>query len=460
MKVQKQMSMAIILCFLITGIATAADNPETLIKTVAEVSQLIPVTQKSPEQRWQNFLNNKGWDKGLSEGGVIIVPRRELIISSASAFTKVRLGQPGWVESRVAAFEQAEMEAKTKIIRYLAETVDVQRSLKMLEHAVWQDGDVNKVKNLNEVAETLKRIGKKALILTESKLDNVLQKIDPDYDPAKYDNKSVEELQVIAEDMFNRQVKAVAMKTLIGVTQLYSAEDAVGTNEYQVLVGVIWSPNLNRLAMSLFNDEYNIPLVSPGQRLSEQIPADDLALLGTMGTRIVIDENGQYAVMAYGQAQPRHTSSSRRQAAVHQAKQIAANRARGQIVNFIREGMILHETELSDELSQEFSDDTIGTQTLRDYQKSIQGKRVKVKLRGLRVLKEWSMEHPLTTQPVAGAVVAWSPASADLSKQADETMQVRANKQMSKGAAQKNRKSAKSSVAPDLESINIDTSAY
>jgi len=81
-------------------------------------------------------------------------------------------------------------------------------------------------------------------------------------------------------------------------------------------------------------------------------------------------------------------------------------------------------------------------------------------LRGLRVLKEWSMEHPVTTQQVAGAVVAWSPASADLSKQADETMRIRPTKKLTKAATQGNGQSAKASVAPDLESMNIDTSAY
>ncbi len=451
--------ITVCLCFSFTMSAVAEDNPEALIKTVADATREVPVIKETPDQRWQNFLTERGWDVGLSDGGVIFIPERELIICSSSAFTKVRLGQPGWVESRVAAFEMAEMDAKMKIIRYLSETVETKRSLALLENAVWNDGDVDKVKELNDVEESLKRIGKKSVALAEKTLDKALEKLDPDYDPAKYEGKSSEELQVITEDLFKRQIKTVAMGTLIGVTPLYSAEGDSGEGEYQVLVGVIWSPKLNRLAMSLFNDEYNIPKVKPGKRLSEQIPANDLTLLSTVGTRIVIDENGEYAVLAYGQAQPRRTGPGRKQAALHQAKQIAANRARAQLVNFIREGMTLKDSEIAQELSREFSDMTFGTETVRNYQKKINGKKVKVKLSGLRVLKEWSFAHPSTGQQVAGAVLSWSPASADLSKQAGEMMKQSMHPKAAKAKSSEVAGGTQGN-GPALQSMDVDTSAY
>jgi len=207
----------------------------------------------------------------------------------------------------------------------------------------------------------------------------------------------------------------------MGATQIYSAEGKIG-NEYQVLVGVIWTPKLNRLAMSLMNDEYNIPPVKPGKKLSQQIPIKDNILLGTFGTRIVIDENGHYAVLAHAQAQPRRSSPNRTQAALQTAKQIAGDRARAMIVNYVKEGMTMRNEEDSQELSREFSDMTVGTETLRQYKHSISGRKVKVQLRGIRVLKEWSMAHPESGQTVAGAIIAWSPSSASLSKYIDSTM--------------------------------------
>lgn len=457
MKLKKMVTILAIFCVFITGKAIAEDNPEVLVKTVAEATLMEVVGNETPEQLWQNFLRSKGWDSELSEGGVIIIPDRELIISSATVFTRVGIGQPGWVESRIAAYEQAEMEAKTKIIRYLAESVATSRSLSMMEHAVWNDDDVDKIKNLNEAEQILHRIANKSMALTEGTLDQALQKIDPDYDLAKYEGESLEDLQVITEDTFRRQIRSVAMKTLIGVTPLYSAESSVGGNEYQVLVGVIWSPKLNRLAMNLFNDEYNIPKVNPGKTVARQIPDNHILLLSTVGTRIVIDENGQYAVMAYAQAQPRRAGASRKEAALQQAGQVAANRARAMIVNFIREGMTLRESEGSQELSREFSDMTVGTETVRDYQKKIKGKKVKVKLTGLRVLKEWSDKHPATGQQVAGAVVAWTPASSKLSKSADQMMKSRpGDKENVQGGIMP----GKSAETPSMESMEVDTSVY
>jgi hypothetical protein len=453
MKFWAMMAVLVLSHAVIIGTATAEDTPEDLVKTVAEATQTVPVAETTPVQRWRKFLQGKGWDAGLAEGGVLFIADRGIIISSGSAYTMVQPGQPGWIESRIAAFENAEMDAKGKIIRYLVETIETKRSLTILENAVFADGDVKQVQRLNEVADIMERIGEKSLALTEASLDSALRKLDQDYDPAKYEGKTAGELQTIAENLFKRQVKAVAMGTLIGASSLYSTE-GFDENQYQVLVGVIWTPKLNRLAMSLFNDVYNIPAVTPGKSLTKQIPADELTLLGTVGTRIVIDENGQYAVMAYGQAQPRRAAPGRKQSALHQAKQIAANRARGQLVNYIREGIALRDTEISQELSREFSDLTVGTEIMREYRKSIQGKNVKVTLSGLRILKEWSMKHPVTGQMVAGAVMAWSPAAAMQSKQAAEVMR---NKPM---ATDKSVPVSAPLEDKVIESMPVDTSAY
>jgi hypothetical protein len=201
------------------------------------------------------------------------------------------------------------------------------------------------------------------------------------------------------------------------------------------------------------NDEYNIPAVTPGKPLAEHMPTDEAVLIGSAGAKIVVDEKGQYAVMAYGQAQPRRAAPGRELAAIQDANQIAANRARAAIVNFIQEGLTLRESELSEELSREFSDMTFGTEVVREYQKKITGKNVKVKLSGLRVIKEWNAKHPETGQDVAGTVIAWTPSSAQMSKAAAAAME---NQQT--GEASTGTQPGKDSK--QLESMKVDTSAY
>lgn len=434
------------------GHAWAEDTPDKILQTSEEASQKTPAaTAVNLNEKWRAFVEAQGWPVEDTENGVLHA--QDKIIASAKVSVNIGLGQPGWVESRVVAYERAEMEAKAKIIRSLVETTETKRTLAVLENAVFQDGDIDKIKDLNEVAETLDRIGKKALALTEGSLDSALRKLDPDYDPEKYKKNTPEDLKIIVQNQFTRQVRGIAMKTLIGVTPIYSAEARMGGNEYQVLVGVIWSPKLNQLALSLMNDEYNIPVVGPGKPLAEHLPSDEAALIGTMGTRIVVDDKGHYAVMAYGQAQPRKAAVGRELAALQDASQIAANRARAALVNFIQEGLTLRESELGDELTREFSDMTVGTELVRDYRKIISGKNVKVKLSGLRVIKEWDAKHPETGQPVAGTVIAWSPSSASVSKEASATMDNQAAREGV--AAPQLQKDSK-----PIESMKVDTSAY
>jgi hypothetical protein len=318
-------TMLLTTIFLATGYAHSEDSPGKTLQASEDAAQKKEVVAAvNLNEKWRAFVEAQGWPVEETENGVIHV--QDKIIASAKISVNVGLGQPGWVDSRVVAFERAEMEAKAKIIRSLVETTETKRTLEVLENAAWQDGDVNKVKELNEVADTLDRIGKKTLALTEGSLDAALRKLDPNYDPEKYKGKSIEDLKKIAENKFSRQVQGIAMKTLIGATSIYSAEGKISKGEYQVLVAVIWSPKLNRLALSLMNDEYNIPAVAPGKPLAEHLPKDEAALIGTMGTKIVVDDKGQYAVMAYGQAQPRKAASGRELAAIQDANQIAANR--------------------------------------------------------------------------------------------------------------------------------------
>jgi len=450
----KYLHLIIITLFVVfhTVYAVAAnDNPEEILKKAAvaeKTMEEIPLVQG-----WKGFVQNMNLGVQIEEGVVITVPDRHMRLSYGESFTKVGIGQPGWIESRVAAFEQAELEAKMKIIRSFEEDMTPERSLEHLENATWSDGTIREIKELGQVAETLSRLGKKTLALTEASLDRALEKVDPDYNPEKYVNKTPAELKIITEDLFKRKIRSTALQTLIGVTPVYSAEREIG-GAYTVMVGVIWSPKLNRLAMSLMNDEYSIPAVSKGKKVVDHLPKG-LGLLPQYGTRIVIDDKRHYVVMAYAQAQPRRTAPSRVQIALHDAKKVAANRARAQIINFIQEGLALNDEEVGQELSREYSDMMIGTETLRQIKHQITSRRKKVKLKGVYVLKEWHVKHPESGQDVVGSVVVWSPSSTEMSR---KIMRAMKNRPKSKSPVKlQNKPRGKSTT---LESMPVDTSAY
>jgi hypothetical protein len=433
----------------------AEDNPAEVLQvgtsSITEKNETLPLKEK-----WKEFVNNQKWGESKYSEGVMLFEGRDLIVASGTSFVSVGIAQPGWVESRIIAFEQAELDAKVKIIRFLSEDVDTSRSLSYMENATWNDGTIEEIKQLNDVSETLKRIGKKTLDLADASLDQALQKMDPDYDKEKYANISSAKKHTILEQKFKRKIRNVTFQTTIGITPVYNNEGKID-GAYEVIVGVVWSPNLNRLAQGLFNKTYTMKKAAPGKSIDE-ILKDSKLLMSNYGTHITIDENGDFIVLAYAQAAPRSTSPSRRASAVHDAKEVASNRARAMIVNYIREGLAFSSSEQSQELLREFSDQTVGVEILREVSRKIKGQKTKVNLRGLRQVKEWAEKHPETEQWIAGVVIAWSPTSMKASQKMEEVM--RAKPSASKETTVKKESSQEDLSPVDLSSVPVNTSAY
>jgi hypothetical protein len=432
----------------------AEDQPDAVLAAAAAKPA---VYSSKVEDDWKAFLAQQGYGDGWQSGGVLYIEDRDLVFASASEFTRVGVGQPGWVESRIAAFEQAELSAKAKIIRFIANTATAERSTSLLEKSAWSDGSAAEAQELSKAAKMLSSIGQKSLQLTEASLDNALKAIDPDYRSDK--QLDVAAKKTVLEERFSRKLENLAMRTSVGIVPVHSGEGPVGA-QYQVLVGMAWSPKLNRVAMSLFNKEYNIPPTGSGKRAEDYIPTDRDGLVAMLGARVVKDEKGDFMVMAYGQAQPRPAPAERAQSAAQLAKEIAAERARGQLVNFVREGIAMSSDERSTELSREFSDMTVGTETMREVRRRIDAKGEKLELKGLRVATEWVADHPASGQPVAGAVVVWSPTGAKTAAKMTEAMDAAQRESTAPPARE-----AASTTTPKpeeraLKAPAVDTGAY
>ena len=118
------------------GHAWAEDTPDKILQTSEEASQKTPAaTAVNLNEKWRALVEAQGWPVEDTENGVLHA--QDKIIASAKVSVNIGLGQPGWVESRVVAYERAEMEAKAKIIRSLVETTETKRTLAVLENAVF-----------------------------------------------------------------------------------------------------------------------------------------------------------------------------------------------------------------------------------------------------------------------------------------------------------------------------------
>ena len=140
------------------------------------------------QERWEDFVKRRGWDQHrvLGIGGLFHIEDEQMIISQATATTRVRVGQPGWIESRVFAYERAEMDAKGKIVKFISQQTGADRSFNLSTDNAWNDGARVDYETLSEGQELGERLRGKSARALERSIDAINRKLDPEYDQDAY----------------------------------------------------------------------------------------------------------------------------------------------------------------------------------------------------------------------------------------------------------------------------------
>ena len=446
----------LVCAILLAGNAWATDDAGELVNDAARATPPLQLDPDTLEDRWMEWVNNQPWGAGRFSGSVQEFSERGIFVSYGTAYVRTRMGQPGWIESRMIAYEQADLEARSHLVDVWSQNLGVGRRLDFTENPDFRDGVVQDMKDIGEIRRTLNRWGKKAVRLTDAVLDRLISLADEDYDPADLNAMPPEKQKVVLEEMFRKSLSRVLTQALAGVAVIYTSEGRVG-DEYQVLVGIIWSPNLSRVAWGIRNDSDTPPMAAKGVNVNQWIANLDTKLLNMWGTRVMVDDQGQFNVVAFAQAEPARAAPDRRNAAIHRAKEIAENRARAMIVNFVAEKVVLKSNQDSQQIYQEREDTSSGTNITRSLRKVVQGRRQSLKISGLHTVKRWSATHPVTGQKLAGAVVVWSPSSRDMARRMAQSMKGPQPKPKSAPPA---KQEAPRQPPRMIESVTIDTSAY
>lgn len=437
----------------------AEDSPENTVsevnKTTSELS--FESGNTGVKGAWVDFVRKLPFSNGSYNGGVKQYEDRDIIVASGVAMVSVREGQENWVDSRNDAYLRAELEAKTQVVSFLMSNVSQERVVKLVENTQSNDGEVQKeVQEGSALMSKLKRIGNKGLKIIETEMNNYLAKYDENYDPDEFRESTPEQKKIIFNGFFQRVVRTSALRTVTGFTPSFTTEARQG-QEYAVLVGIIWSPKSNQLAISMANDVYNIPPVTPSKSIDQYVKDLGPKVFNLWGTRLMIDEKGDYNVVAFAQYAPSEVNPNRRENALQEAKGNAANRASGLIRAFVNETVSGSVQEDFSEVIQEFEDGTQATEIIRKTIKERKGKSRAKNLRGLATVTDWSIDHPVTGQKVAGAVVVWSPSSRAMSESMLRKMNEKPNIKNSENPS----KPIKPSQMEDgLEPVIVDTSIF
>jgi hypothetical protein len=396
----------------------------------ADPGDLLPAGD-NPLEVAQDWLLEQGLEEGRN-----LYRGKLLYVSTGSAAINATPDDPGFIDSRLLAFQRAELEAKVKTAIFLGVDLTTSRGSSEREINPDERGQMEAiVKASPTLAPSAERLGVKDGIykffdkgrqLAEAKLDRALEESGVDVSAAKAEERRKQAAAQAERDKFARlrhiseaslQTSALAVAEVQGAQVIQSFEGSYHNN-YQVVVITLWSLNLQRLVNSMQQGTAPkpLPIRTAKDQLIEQLPKKANELVCLTGVRAYINQDGEHVLLAFGQAGVR-VLGGREDKAFELAGKKARLRAMGAIRTFMGEKVAFAASEELQEVLALYVDEYQeggGSQeykSISQFNEHIQAIAEKEKITGLHGLLTRELTHPFTDKPMVLKVMAWSPSS-------------------------------------------------
>jgi len=320
-------------------------------------------------------------------------------VSHGTAVILAPVGSPNWVTARLAAFEAADLQGRNELARHIATRVQSDREF--LQGT--QGGDtpppiVSQIRSELSNAERLRT-------LTGLALDNAIRHYDTGWDGT---GKSEEQRRAEVVRLYSAVRENVAAHAAVlasGAITPVQFEGLDADGKLAVLVGMVWSDRLQRLAESLWSPDLIVQPGLGGQSIANRIDAesqrDPAWLTATNGIRVWQDENGEKVLVSFGAA-PATTLSSL-------DRSHARDRALAALQHFVGE-QIESASEGGTALTyQETTGGKAATFDSGRYEERISAHSREVTISGAEQVYEWRGQHPFGRANMQVVVLAWSP---------------------------------------------------
>lgn len=397
----------LLLSLLMTAGMVIAQNPGDIAKTeaVQETQDIMMDYEEYPVETLTNDMNRilskKGKQLGkVNKDGTIYV------IGSATAARPSNM--PGFINSRVIAYNIAEMEAKMNLLRLSGEEIESGRAYSMLQNMqIGEDPDAKRK------ASMLEKAGR----IVDESLDKALAYLGvSDEEIAKMNQKQKEALY---EQKFSQTITSLVAGMVKGCAVVRMAEGDHGKDDYQIAVCMKYSPEFQSLASVIKNNEkYQLPV---GKVKNSREKIDNMTpeqLIGRLGVSVTYNSDGQMVVYGFGQKEVQ-TTNSRQSAAFSRAYSQARLQAVNNIKNFVAEDIMAVEKEEEIEKLDEYDDGSNNYFYRDEWEKAVTAKATTLNIATEQV-RQWRGKHPVSGHNVAGYVVAWTPANAETAKNLKE----------------------------------------
>lgn len=426
---------------------------EAMFMASAESGEMDQVGQACVDhmnnKSWQEISTNKNGEKQYYIVGVGTV--------------SAPLQSSAFADSLQNASTKALLDAKTKfssilnqeIISDIIVDVKQQYSEGLPPDLLQGEDEIKKNKEYDDLSYL-----EKMKLLVNQQLDKLIDDETKNSfnDGVSKSNDEIEELSNKLEDILNQEVMTDVIKTktsadVRGMIVKYGHFNANAkiNKRPEVCIVVKWSPGSLRMADAIATNNFKVLKSNKKKRpLKDQIPVNAvqekdfqgyMKLLGSFGTYLMRDENGDLNVVSFAvEGMKSNTPQSEMI-----ARQQAITKANRQIVQFLNESVELNTKTATTESLTEFKDGLQDYYFEENYE-ARQTASAQATISGIQTLGTYKGMHFLNQKPLVGAVTYYNPSSAEGAEQVREML----------ASAQE-----KITIDPELEkdSVEISTGA-
>jgi len=360
-----------------------------------EISGATKDTQPSVEACWRTWKSQEGLKEGKNEhnGHLILLSYNQESVNQEE-------GQTNWLAARKLAFETAELNARAQLAATMATEIKSDRNV-----AARMFGGDDAAPALESVVKQLS-LAEKTQVLAGKVLDNEISKYTPNWnDTASIQQKkdAIVKLQAqLQEDIAAHSELYTAGAFTVVQCEGQSTSDG---GKYSVLVGLIWSPKLAKIAESIWNPAIKLPPEPVESSLDKQFAAfsdknpDWLAY--SLGARVFTDEKGEYVVVGFGVApQSSMMSVDKRRASLD---------ALAAIQRFVGEKVEANSEEKERFERREFASGENSSFDTSVYINNVNARSQDLKLSGVTEVASWRGVHPWSSAKMQVVAMAWTP---------------------------------------------------
>ena len=383
-----------------------------------------------------SYLRKKGWKEGFNNVG----KPNEFAIATGMASSEVKIGEPGFIDSRYVAFREAWMDGNTKMAAALERKIRSEASsrLKPSENKLYnQKSDADRAKDLRRQASQIKDPEKndtagstwnKGMRWLNAMMDEELKKkghdVDAERKSLKQSNSSkreallqkakaveAEQNKLLRSRRFREVIEVAAKERMKGIyTQFVNENLPTDSPNAQFCVVLRYTKKSERLADAMAARDFsNVPKLKSDRPIVQQLPnpndqKDLFKLVSQWGLSIKVDENGHVNLIAYGQAEIDGNDSN----AIMSAKGNATNSAENLIRLYINQTVALQRASKTAQNVKSYKNGVTKAQVSRKFRKDMEQGAGFKKINGINEVLDWQAVHPITSQGIYGVIVAWN----------------------------------------------------